>query len=159
MIPYKRFDLLVETFNKNGLPLIIITNTVNKLMQELQTKSASNIRWEINISDSEKIQYIREAKAFMFPQEEDFGMVPIEAMLCGTPVIAFGRGGALETVKDGISGVFFSTQNSENIIEAVQRFESLSFTSENVRAVALKFTRVNFQNKIRSYITKEFEKL
>ncbi len=115
MIPYKRFDLLVAAFNQNGLPLVIVTSTRTRLTRELMAISRPNITWCLDISHEEKLSYMQRARAFMFPQEEDFGMVPIEAMLCGTPVITFARGGALETVTDKVSGVFFDEQTAESI--------------------------------------------
>ncbi len=103
IIPYKRFDLLVETFNRNGLPLKIVTNQQNRLQKELESKSQPNIEWIFGADDAQKIELYQKARAFIFPPEEDFGMVPVEAMLCGTPVIALGKAGALETALDGLS--------------------------------------------------------
>ena len=90
-IPYKRFDLLVDAFNENGKPLVIVSGTDNPLRAELMRRSGPNISWETDISDDRKIELYQSARAFVFPPEEDFGMVPIEAMLCGTPVIAYGK--------------------------------------------------------------------
>jgi glycosyltransferase involved in cell wall biosynthesis len=91
IVPYKRFDLLVETFNLNGLPLKIVTSTRNPLQEELQKKSLPNIEWVFNVTNDAKIELYQHARALIFPPEEDFGMVPVEAMLCGTPVIAYGK--------------------------------------------------------------------
>lgn len=100
IVPYKRFDLLVEAFNENGKPLKIVTNTENPLFRELFKHSKPNIEWVIEPTDEEKSEFYANARALVFPQEEDFGLVPIEAMLSGTPVIAYGKGGALETVRE-----------------------------------------------------------
>ncbi len=126
MIPYKRFDLLVETFNENGKPLKIATNTENALFKELFAKSKPNIEWVLNASHEEKIRLYQTARAFVFPPEEDFGLVPVEAMMCGTPVIAYGKGGALETVKEGVSGLFFSEPTPASLGGAIERFENPS---------------------------------
>ncbi len=91
IVPYKRFDLLVETFNLNGLPLKIVTSTRNPLQEELQKKSLPNIDWVFDVTNDAKIELYQHARALIFPPEEDFGMVPVEAMLCGTPVIAYGK--------------------------------------------------------------------
>jgi len=91
VIPYKKFDLVVDAFNENGLPLKIAANTKNKLSEQLRKKSNSNIEW-IYETDNKKINTLHsEAKAFLFPPEEDFGLVPIAAMATGTPVIAYGK--------------------------------------------------------------------
>lgn len=90
-IPYKRLDLLVDTFNQNGKSLILVTNTDNLLYRELRAKSKENITWEFAVSSARKTQLFAEAKAFLFPPEEDFGLVPVEAMMAGTPVIAYGK--------------------------------------------------------------------
>lgn len=90
-IPYKRLDLLVEAFNTNGKQLILATNTDNLLYRELREKSKDNITWVFNPPKEEKSKLYAEAKAFLFPPEEDFGLVPVEAMMSGTPVIAYGR--------------------------------------------------------------------
>ena len=100
IVPYKRFDLLVEAFNENGKPLKIITNTQNPLFKSLVKKSKSNIEWLLDVTLDEKSEFYAKAKALVFPQEEDFGLVPIEAMLSGTPVIAYHKGGALETLRE-----------------------------------------------------------
>lgn len=99
-IPYKRFDMVVEAFNKNGKPLIIATNTENALYKKLKTKSKSNITWIVSPTQSELAKLYSEARAFLFPPEEDFGLSPIEAMATGTPVIAYKAGGAKETVQE-----------------------------------------------------------
>lgn len=88
-IPYKRFDIIVEAFNKNGKPLIIATNTDNLLYKNLKKKSKSNITWILSPTQEELAKLYGEAKAFLFPPEEDFGLSPIEAMATGTPVIAY----------------------------------------------------------------------
>ena len=99
VIPLKRFDLIVEAFNANGLPLVILTNTDGDYVNNLQKQSKSNIIWIFKATNIQKVEQLQAARAFIFPSEDDFGIVPVEAMLCGTPVIAYGRGGALETVK------------------------------------------------------------
>lgn len=90
-IPYKRFDLLVEAFNQNGRSLILCTATDTPLFHELQAKSNLNIEWKFRVSNEEKDVLMAGARAFLFPPEEDFGLVPIEAMALGTPVIAYSQ--------------------------------------------------------------------
>ncbi len=112
-IPYKKFDLMVEAFNKNGKNLKLATNTDNLLYRELKAKSKENIEWIFTPTSDERKKLYSEAKAFLFPPEEDFGLVPVEAMISGTPVIAYGVGGATETVVDGKTGVYFSPQTAD----------------------------------------------
>jgi glycosyltransferase involved in cell wall biosynthesis len=90
-IPYKKFDLLVDAFNANGKRLILATNTDNLLYRELRERSGPNITWVFSPSLEEKMDLYTHARAFLFPPEEDFGLVPIEAMAVGTPVIAYGK--------------------------------------------------------------------
>lgn len=88
-IPYKKFDLIVDAFNKNGKKLIIATNTDNKLYRSLKAKSKENITWKFGLNLDEINEIHSKARAFLFPPEEDFGLVPIAAMASGTPVIAY----------------------------------------------------------------------
>jgi glycosyltransferase involved in cell wall biosynthesis len=83
--------LLIETFNANGKKLICVTNTDNKLYRKLKKISKENIQWKLQISREETLKLYSEAKCFLFPVEEDFGLVPLEAMASGTPVIAYGK--------------------------------------------------------------------
>ena len=96
VFPYKKFDLVVDTFNQNWKKIIIVTNTDNKLYKELKQKSNSNIEWKLQISEEETLDLFSRAKAFIFPPEEDFGLVPVEAMACWTPVIAYSKWWATE---------------------------------------------------------------
>ena len=98
-----------------------------------------------------KRHYAR-CRALIFPGEEDFGMVPVEAMASGRPVIAFGRGGATETVSEGLSGLFFSEQTVEAIIGAVKRLDTIEFDSEKIAAHARQFGRARFVQQMRSHI-------
>jgi glycosyltransferase involved in cell wall biosynthesis len=88
-IPYKQLDLLVDAFNENGKSLILVTNTDTILYRELKERSQENITWVFNPNTEEKMVLLRDARGFLFPPEEDFGLVPVEAMMVGTPVIAY----------------------------------------------------------------------
>ncbi len=156
-IPYKRFDLLVDAFNENRKPLILCTATDTPLFHELQAKSNLNIEWKYRVSNEEKDALMAWAKAFLFPPEEDFGLVPIEAMAMGTPVIAYGEWGALETVIDGETGVLFSSQTPEALNEAIDRFETLEFDQAKIREHAENFSKEHFQEKIVDYISTKRE--
>ena len=111
-IPYKKFDLLVETFNENKKPLIIATSTNTPLYRKLRKISKPNIRWIFGASNEDIAQLFRHAKAYLMPQEEDFGITPIEAMSHGCPVIAYRKWGATETVVGGGGQVYFFDETS-----------------------------------------------
>lgn len=151
-IPYKKFDLIVDTFNKNGKKLILVTNTYNKLYRELKEKSNLNIEWKLNISKSETIELFWKARAFLFPPEEDFWLVPIEAMACGTPVIAYGKWWALETVVADKTGIFFGQQTVESMNNAIEKFENMSFDFAEIRKYSLKFDKNIFREELLWFI-------
>ncbi len=151
-VPYKRVDLAVEAFSKLGLPLIVIgTGSEEKKIKALAKK---NIRFLGRLSDEEIVSYYARAKAFIFPGEEDFGLTPIEAQASGTPVIAYGRGGVLDTVKDGKSGILFMEQTVESLLQAVQCFEKngVSWNAKQIKENSEQFSVQNFKDKLKSYI-------
>jgi glycosyltransferase involved in cell wall biosynthesis len=152
MVPYKKIDLIVETFaNMPDKKLVVIGDGPD--MSKIKSKSASNIE----LMGYQPFEVLKDkmanAKAFVFAAEEDFGIVPVEAQACGTPVIAFGRGGALETVKKNISGVFFNEQSVESLCDAICRFESMSFDANEIRAHAEEFSTDCFRRKIKGFIS------
>lgn len=151
-IPYKKFDLLVDTFNHNGKPLVLITNTDNALYRELRDKSKPNITWHFNPPRQDIAELVSHAKAFLFPPKEDFGIVPLEAMATGTPVIAYGKWGALETVKEGVSGIFFTEQTVTSLNDAIKEFEQMKFDSKKIRKHSLKWDRKMFREKLQSFV-------
>lgn len=151
-IPYKRLDLLVEAFNTNGKQLILATNTDNLLYRELREKSKDNITWVFNPPKEEKSKLYAEAKAFLFPPEEDFGLVPVEAMMSGTPVIAYGRWGGTESVVDGETGLFFAPQTPAALNEAIEKFEKVEWDKEKIQIRGMEFSKERFQEKIKQFI-------
>ncbi|MCH2188467.1 glycosyltransferase [Candidatus Gracilibacteria bacterium] len=153
-IPYKKFDLVVETFNQNKKPLIIATNTDNALHRELKGKSNENITW-ILTDDIDEINTLHsEAKGFLFPPEEDLGLVPIAAMATGTPVIAYGKGGAKETVVDGKTGIFFDEQTPESLNAAIEVFEAQKWDAKKIRKHAEIFDKSEFQKQFLTLLNK-----
>lgn len=151
-IPYKKFDLLVDAFNQNGKKLILCTATDTPLFRELKEKSKPNIEWKFRVSNEEKDALMQWAKAFLFPPLEDFGLVPIEAMAMGTPVIAYGEWWALETVVDWKTGTFFSPQTPEALNIAIEKFETMIFDKKNIRNHATSFGKEVFQKKIVDFV-------
>lgn len=154
LIPYKRFDLIVEAFNELGLPLKIIG--VGNQLKTLQKKASSNIEFLGMVSEEELRHHYQHARGFLFPQIEDFGITPVEAMAHGCPVIAYAEGGALETVKDKESGVFFHHQTVDALKHAVVQFEHASFDSQKIRAQAEKFHIDIFKATLDNFIQNEW---
>ena len=156
MVPYKKMDVIVEAFNKMpDKELIVLGNGPD--FKKLQKKAKENVHVMGHISLKELTNYFQTAKAFVFAAKEDFGIVPVEAMACGTPIIAYNKGGVLETVTEE-TGMFFEEQTAEKIIEAVQKFESPAnqFSPELIRENAEKFSEHNFKDSMQKFITKAF---
>ena len=151
-IPYKKFDLLIETFNENGKKLKIATNTDTKLYRYLKSISKSNIEW-ICTWDLYVINTLHsKAKAFLFPPEEDFGLAPIAAQATGTPVIAYAKWWALETVIAEKTGIFFSEQTIDSLNKAIVDFEKMSFDYTLIRTHAEKFSLSKFESQMVDFI-------
>ena len=151
-IPYKKFDLIVDAFNKNWRKIILVTNTDNKLYRKLKAKSKENIEWKLNLSNEETRKLFSEAKAFLFPPEEDFWIVPIEAMASWTPVIAYGKWWALETVVDNKTWLFFDKQTSNSLNKAIENFEELDFNHKIIKEHTIKFDKEHFKKQLLIFI-------
>jgi len=151
-IPYKRFDLIIDAFNKNWKKIIISTNTDNKLYRKLKAKSKENIIWKFWLSLEEINKIHSKAKAFLFPPEEDFGLAPIAAMASGTPVIAYKKWWSLETVLDWITWIFFENQSIRSLNNAIKEFENMTFNPKKIKEHALKFDKKIFQKKLVDFI-------
>lgn len=152
VVPYKKFDLLVDVFNNNKKPLVILTSTRNHLQKKLQKKSRSNIIWKIGVGEKEKRWYYSKAKAFVFPADEDFWMVMVEAIASGTPVIAYASWWAKEIVKEWENGMFFFHQTPESLQEAIEAFEKRSFDGEMIRKSAQSFDVSVFHENVTSFL-------
>jgi len=118
------------------------------------TGRATNISFVGAVGDAELVRLMQEARAFVFAAEEDFGIMLVEALACGTPVIAFGRGGARDIVQEGVSGLFFEAQTAPSIADAVARFEAGSFQSEDCRARAVGFNRAAFRARMMEIVAR-----
>ena len=151
-IPYKKFDLIVDSFNENWKKIVLVTNTDNKLYKELKEKSNNNIIWKLNISKEETNELFSNAKAFLFPPEEDFWIVPTEAMACWTPVIAYKKWGALETVIDKKTWIFFEEQSVESLNNCIDEFEKLSFDYKEISTIAKHFDKKYFKKEVLEFI-------
>jgi len=156
MVPYKRFDIAIDAFG--WLPnerLIIVGNgpEYKKLKLKVKKLKLKNIEFLGLISDDKLPVLYSNCKALIFPQEEDFGIVPLEAMASGRPVIAYRAGGALETIIENKTGIFFDQQSPESLIEAVNKFNKKDFDSKSIREHALRFDKEEFKRKFTEFIS------
>jgi len=154
---YKRVDIVIEAFRDLGLPLKIFGSGVDLPRLREIAGGAPHIQFLERVSESEKIKLFETCKAFLNPQEEDFGITVVEAMAAGRPVIAYGKGGATETLEEGVTGVFFNEQTAHSIQEAVLRFNALTFNQNVIRAKAEAYSVENFKLKMTEAV-EEFKK-
>lgn len=155
LLPYKRFDMAIEAFNKLELPLKIIGSGPE--MKKLKRMANWNIEFLGEKNNRELKEYYQNCQALIFPQEEDFGIVALEAMACGRPVIAYRGGGALESILEGKTGVFFDEQTVDSLVGAVKNFDAFKFNSKVIYQHALKFDKENFKKKIKKLINKNWK--
>ena len=157
LVPYKRTDLAILAFNQLKLPLKIIGGGPEE--GRLKAMAGPTVAFLGEKSDAEVSSAYAHCRALIFPGEEDFGIVPLEAMASGKPVIAYGRGGVLETVTDA-TGLFFFEQTPQAVIDAVRHFEERrdTFDPACIREHVLLFDRAQFKNKMSAYITKTMQK-
>lgn len=146
LLPYKKFDFVVKVFSENGLPLKVIGEGPEK--KRLKKLAGRNIEFLGFLEDESLKKYYTECKALIFPQEEDFGIVPLEAMASGRPIIAYKAGGALETIVDGKTGVFFEKQEKQFLLDAISRFDKINWNPEEIREHAKKFDKEVFKKNI-----------
>lgn len=152
LVPYKRVDLIAETFSELGLPLKIIGDGPE--MERIRAKAGPTVELLGRLSDQEIGRWTGSARAFIFAALDDFGIAPLEALACGTPVIGYGDGGLLETVKNKIHGVYFARQTTESLKLAVKEFLDTegSFDPDVLRKRAEEFSLKRFQNEFSGFI-------
>jgi glycosyltransferase involved in cell wall biosynthesis len=152
--PYKKVDLVVEAFNKLGLPLVIIGE--GKQKKYLQKIAKDNIKILGFVDDQKLSEYYANARAFIFPADDDFGLTMVEAMGYGVPVIAYKKGGALEIVKEGKTGEFFDAQTPEVLADGVRRFiaKENDYKSEDMANRAKEFSKERFIRELNEFLEK-----
>ncbi|MHC4423264.1 MAG: glycosyltransferase, partial [Planctomycetota bacterium] len=161
LVPYKRIDIAIKAFDGIGQKLLIVGNGPE--LPRLKSMASANISFADNADDNEVVEYIRKCRALIFPGEEDFGIVPLEAQACGKQVIAFGKGGALETViglnqhknaKTNATGIFFFEQTPEALRKSVLQFEKMreQFDIRKCRDNVLRFDRHFYQQSMKNYV-------
>jgi glycosyltransferase involved in cell wall biosynthesis len=143
---YKRIDLAVEAFNALGCPLLIIGDGPQRA--RLQRIAGPTVHFAGRLSDGEVARHLARCRGLVFPGEEDFGIAPIEAALSGRPVVAFKAGGALDTVQDGCTGVFFEEASPRALIDAVHRCEDIAWDSTYLRTHGEQFSEQAFRSRI-----------
>jgi glycosyltransferase involved in cell wall biosynthesis len=154
LVPYKRVDLAVRAFSRLDRPVRVVGRGPD--FKRLRRMASRNVQFCGHVSDDELRELLAHCRAVLVPGEEDFGMVPVEALASGKPVIALGRGGALESVPatDPLGGVFFNEPDEAHLAEAVHRFEQLEtqIRPRELRAWAERFSETHFQAKMRNIL-------
>ena len=145
-VPYKRVDIAIAATAKLGRRLKIVGG------HQMVPGTPSNVEMLGHVTDGQLRDLMGKARALLFPQFEDFGMAPLEANACGTPVIAYAAGGALETVIDGVTGLLCAEQDAECFMEAIKRLETLEFDRTTLRNHALQFSQDSFISRIQNVV-------
>ena len=151
-VPYKRIDLAVEVLSRMNKKLVVVGSGIEE--QRLHKLAGPSIEFRKSVSDVGLAVLYQNCRALIFPGEEDFGIVPLEAMASGRPVIAYGSGGALDTVIDGVTGIMFQEQTHESLSEAIERFEELEseFKVAAIRRHAEQFSQDAFATRFESVL-------
>jgi glycosyltransferase involved in cell wall biosynthesis len=153
LTPYKQFKTIIEAFNVLGKSLMVVGTGVQE--KELKKIAKSNIMFAGYVPDEELPKVYAQAKALIFPQVEDFGITSLESMASGRPVIAYRGGGAMESMRENVTGIFFEEQTAAGIVQAVRDFEEKygNFSSEEIRKHAEKFSTERFKEKFIDHVS------
>jgi glycosyltransferase involved in cell wall biosynthesis len=144
--PYKRATETVEAFARLPHPLVVAGD--GPALEDLQRIATDNVTFTGALHDDELVPLMQRCRALIFPSQDDFGLIPVEVMACGRPVIAYGAGGALHTIVPGVTGEFFEEQTAAAICRAVERFDPDSYSAKRIREHALQWDRPAFQRRI-----------
>lgn len=156
MVPYKKIELIVRAFNEMPDRSLIVAGDGPEF-KKIKKIAKDNIKLIGFVTPDVLKNYMGKAKAFVFAAEEDFGIIPVEAQACGTPVIAYGKGGVQETVLHNKTGVLFKKQSVESLKNAVLEFEKTVFNYELIREHSLKFSKERFENEFKSFVEKKYK--
>ena len=152
LIPYKRIDLAVQACTRLGLRLIVAGTGRDR--PRLEALSGPTVEFVGRVPDSDLPELMERCRAFVFPGREDFGIAPVQAMAAGRPVIAYAAGGALDYVRDGVTGILFEEQSVNALSDALHGFKGDQFDANNIRAEALRFDHSRFESKLYNLIGK-----
>jgi len=157
LVPYKRIDLIIEAFNRMPDRRLIVVGE-GPDFKKLQAMAGPNVRM-VGYQPFNRLKlFMQHARAFIFAAEEDFGIVPVEAQACGTPVIAFGQGGVTESVISGKTGLFFTEQTPESLMDAVEEFEEIgTWDAQVIRENAERFSPEKFREKLHAVAQSEWD--
>jgi glycosyltransferase involved in cell wall biosynthesis len=152
LVPHKRIDLLIQAFSQLDLPLLVVGEGPE--LPKLRKIAPANVQLLGYQPDEEVVDLLGRARGFVCAAEEDFGIAIVEAQAAGCPIITYGQGGALDTVIEGVTGLFFEEQSSESVVEAVQRFESQvsSFRIEDMLDNAQSFSKARFLQEFQKFV-------
>jgi glycosyltransferase involved in cell wall biosynthesis len=150
VVPYKRVDLAVSACARVGRALKVAGG--GRALDAVRAGASGDVEFLGKVSDDERDRLLRGARALLFPGEEDFGIVPVEAQAAGVPVIGYGIGGLAESVLDGRTGVLFAEQTDSSLAQALERFESLQLADEQLRENARRFGRERFRAEMADVI-------
>lgn len=156
LVPYKRFDIAIEAANRLAIPLKIIGD--GRARAELEAIAGPTVEFLGRVDDAERNRLFAQCRAAIFPAEDDFGIGQVEVQAAGRPVIAFDRGGAQETVLDGETGVLFSPQTADGLVDAIRRFEQLTFSTDRIVQHAEQFSRARFEQEIRDFLNDAYRR-
>lgn len=156
MVPYKKVDLIVEAFSYLPDKKCVVIGDGPEF-SKVKSKAGKNVELLGYQEDDVVRRYMARAKAFIFAAEEDFGIAPVEAQAAGTPVIAFGKGGAQETIVEGKTGLFFGEQTVASLVEAIHRFEKMEFDFSKIHAHAEQFGVARFKREFQQFIEEKWE--
>lgn len=154
MVPYKRIDLAIEAFNLRGSPLKVVGQGPE--YKKLKKQAKANVEFLGSLEGNELLRIYQGARALILPGEEDFGITSLESQACGVPVIAYGRGGAVETVIPEETGILYPELSLESFTEALDKFKGLEFNKATVRANAMKFSRDIFKEKTSEFLREKW---